>query len=169
MISAVVTLAVSFFLLTGLFGAKLGEIESFLPPDLSSLSSSRLLGRGDSEPKWIVNDYEAGLAKAKAENKRVFIDFTGYTCTNCRWMEANVFTKKEVEDELNKFILVRLYTDGEGEVYDRQQKMEQDAFGTVALPYYAVVDAGGKTIASFPGLTRNTADFVDFLKKSQQN
>jgi len=168
MFSAVVSLAVSFYLLTGLFGAKLGEIESFLPPDLTG-SSSRFFGKGDAEPKWIANDYQAALTKAKVENKRVFIDFTGYTCTNCRWMEANVFPKSEVEAELNKFVLARLYTDGEGEVYERQQQMEQDMFGTVALPFYAVVDGDGKIIASFPGLTRNVPEFVDFLKKSQEN
>ena len=84
-------------------------------------------------------------------------------------METNVFTKKEVEDELKKFVLVQLYTDGEGEVYERQQQMEQDMFGTVALPYYAVTDSNGKVIASFPGLTRNASEFIDFLRKAQEN
>jgi thiol:disulfide interchange protein DsbD len=70
---------------------------------------------------------------------------------------------------LNKYVLVRLYTDGEGDVYEKHLQLEQDMFGTVALPYYAVVDANGKTAASFPGLTRNTQEFVDFLKKAQEN
>ena len=165
MFSAVISLALSFYLLTGLFGAKLGEIESFLPPDLNN-SSARFMGRGEPELKWIENDYQAALTKAKAENKFVFIDYTGYTCTNCRWMEANVFTKKEVEAEMSKFVLARLYTDGGGEVYERQQKMEQDAYGTVALPFYAIVDGGGKTVATFPGLTRNVPEFVEFLRKA---
>ena len=168
MISAVLSLAISFYLLTGLFGAKLGEIESFLPPDLGN-SSVRGFGKSDTELKWIENDYQAALAKGKTENKRVFIDFTGYTCTNCRWMEANVFTKKEVEAELGKFVLARLYTDGEGDLYSRQLQMEEDMLGTVALPYYAVVTADGKLMLSFPGLTRNTSEFVDFLKKAQEN
>lgn len=168
MFSAVVSLAVSFYLLTGLFGAKLGELESFLPPDLGK-AQARFLGRGEEELKWMMNDYNGALVKAKAENKRVFIDFTGYTCTNCRWMEANVFTKAEVEEEMKKFVLVQLYTDGEGEVYERQQQMEQDMFGTVALPFYAVVDGDGKVVATFPGLTRNVAEFVDFLKKAGQS
>ena len=168
MFSAVVSLAVSFYLLTGLFGAKLGEIEAFLPPDLSN-SSARFSGKGDAELKWIENDYQAALIKAKAENKRVFIDFTGYTCTNCRWMEANVFPKKEVEAEMGKFVLARLYTDGSGEVYERQQQMELDLLGTVALPYYAVVSSDGRLVASFPGLTRNTSEFIDFLKKANEN
>ncbi len=166
MFSAVVTLAVTFYLLTGLFGAKLGELESFLPPDLGN-SSSRFLGAGENEPKWMKDDYPGALAKAKAENKRVFIDFTGYTCTNCRWMEANIFPKPEVRAGLEKFVLVQLYTDGEGEVYERQQQMEQDMFGTVALPFYAIMDSDGKAVATFPGLTRNVAEFVEFLKKAQ--
>ena len=167
MFSAVISLAVSFYLLTGLFGAKLGELESFLPPDLENTSSSRF--SREDEPKWMTNDYSGALAKAKAENKRVFIDFTGYTCTNCRWMEANVFPKKDVEAELKKFVLVKLYTDGEGDIYASQQQMEQDMLGTVALPYYAVVSAEGSLITSFPGLTRNVAEFVDFLRKAQEN
>ena len=84
-------------------------------------------------------------------------------------MEANVFPKREVEAELGKFILARLYTDGEGELYARQQQMEQDMFGTVALPFYAIIDADGKALATFPGLTRNSAEFVDFLQKAQKN
>lgn len=166
--AAVSSLAISFYLLTGLFGAKMGELESFLPPDLNN-SSTRFSGRSETELKWIENDYQAALNMAKAENKRVFVDFTGYTCTNCRWMEANVFPKKEVETELSRFVLARLYTDGDGEVYARQQQLEQDMLGTVALPYYAVVSPDGQVVSSFPGLTRNVAEFVEFLKKAQQN
>jgi thiol:disulfide interchange protein len=167
LVSAILSLAISFWLITGLFGAKLGELEAFLPPDLDGTSSFRVIGAGQDELKWIKNDYAAALAQAKAENKRVFVDFTGYTCTNCRWMEANIFPKPEVEAELKKFVLSSLYTDGEGEIYEKQQAMEQEMFGTVALPFYAIVDGDGKTIATFPGLTRNAQEFVDFLKKGQ--
>jgi thiol:disulfide interchange protein len=164
--SAIVSLAISFYLLTGLFGAKLGELEAFLPPDLTG-NSARLSGRGPDQLQWMKNDYAGALAKGKAENKRVFVDFTGYTCTNCRWMEANVFPKPEVEAELKKFVLASLYTDGEGEPYESQQRLEQEKFGTVALPFYAILDGDGNTIATFPGLTRNVQEFVDFLKIGQ--
>jgi thiol:disulfide interchange protein DsbD len=169
LVSAIVSLAISFYLITGLFGAKLGELEAFLPPETEASAASRPGGNGGERLQWMKNDYEAALAKAKAENKRLFIDFTGYTCTNCRWMEANVFILPEVQAEMNKFVLSALYTDGEGEVYERQQRLEQEKFGTVALPFYAVVDAEGNTIATFPGLTRDPQVFVDFLKKAQQN
>jgi len=168
LVSAIVSLAISFYLLTGLFGARLGELESFLPPDLEN-SSARVFGVSKDEPVWIINDYEAALAKAKVENKRVFVDFTGYTCTNCRWMEANVFPKREVEAVLSRFVLARLYTDDGSEINNRHQAFEQNTFGTVALPFYAVIDGDGKTIATFPGLTRNVQEFVDFLQKTQKN
>lgn len=168
LVSAISSLAISFYLITGLFGAKLGELEAFLPPDLNA-SSSRFSGGKSDELSWITNDYEAALTKAKAENKRVFVDFTGYTCTNCRWMEANVFPKREVEAEMSKMVLVRLYTDGEGEIYEKHQQMEQNMFGTVALPYYAIIDSSGKAIATSPGLTRNVPEFVEFLKRGLAN
>jgi thiol:disulfide interchange protein DsbD len=166
LVSAILSLAISFYLITGIFGAKLGELEAFLPPDLEN-SSARISGGKPDELNWIRNDYEAALAAAKAGNKRVFVDFTGYTCTNCRWMEANIFTKNEVEAEMKKFVLAQLFTDGDGEIYEKQQQMEQDMFGTVALPFYAVIDSDGKTVATFAGLTRNVSEFVDFLKKAQ--
>jgi thiol:disulfide interchange protein len=167
--AAILSLAISFYLITGLFGANLRDLESFLPPRDQDPMALSFGGAGAEKQQWIVNDYEAALAKAKAENKRVFIDFTGYTCTNCRWMEANVFIEKDVETEMNKFVLSKLYTDGEGMVYEKQQKLEQDMFGTVALPYYAIVDGDGKTISAFPGLTRDKQEFIDFLKKGQNH
>jgi thiol:disulfide interchange protein DsbD len=167
LMSAILSLAISFYLVTGLFGAKLGELEAFLPPDLNPASAANFFNKGSDVDKvtWIKDDYEKALAGAKAENKRVFLDFTGYTCTNCRWMEANIFPLPEVEAEFKKMVLVSLYTDGDGEIYERQKKMEQDMFGTVALPFYAILDGDGKTIATFPGLTRNSQEFVEFLKR----
>jgi len=168
LVSAILSLAISFYLLTGLFGAKLGELESFLPPDLEN-SSSKVFGKSKEELTWIDNDLEKALSQARAENKRVFVDFTGYTCTNCRWMEANVFPKKDVEAEMGKYVLARLYTDGEGEIYERQQQFQEKNFQTVALPYYVILEPDGKTVSTFPGLTRNTPEFVDFLQKAQKN
>ena len=109
------------------------------------------------------------MAKGRAENKPIFIDFTGYTCTNCRWMEANMFPRADVKAELSRFVLAKLYTDGSGELYERQQRFEEERFGTVALPFYAIIDADGKTKATFPGLTRNHAEFIDFLRESNKN
>lgn len=162
LVAAILSLAISFYILTGLFGAKLGELEAFLPPDLSRNSSGKI----DSERlEWIMNDYDGALQKARVENKPLFVDFTGYTCTNCRWMEANIFPRPEIEAELENMVLVRLYTDGDGEVYEKNLRLEEDMFGTVALPYYAIIGGDGKPVASFAGLTRNAEEFQAFLQK----
>lgn len=155
------------YLTTGVLGRKLGELESFLPPK-NAKSMFNVLGNPHEELAWMTNDLEGALQKAKLENKYVFVDFTGYTCTNCRWMEANMFVRPEVRQEMEKFVLVSLYTDGEGEIYERQQQFQQDIFETVALPFYAVFDADGRPVASFPGLTRDANEFLDFLKNAQQ-
>ena len=166
---ALVALSLGFYLLTGLFGARLGELEAFLPPTItissSAASSSSSVGSvSPDELSWITNDYESGLKNAKAENKLLFIDFTGYTCTNCRWMEVNMFTKAAIKEELTKYVRVRLYTDGEGQPYESFQQMQQEKFNTVALPLYAVVNGEGNPIATFSGLTRDQTEFVSFLK-----
>lgn len=167
LVGAILSLAVSFYLLTGLWGNRLGEIEAFLPPDPEAAAAGP--GKNSSEPEWIVNDFDAAVAKAKSAKKRVFVDFTGYTCTNCRWMEANIFPQPAVGREMQKFVLLRLYTDGDGEIYRRQQQLEEKMFGTVALPFYAILEPDGRPIATFPGLTRNENEFVDFLRKSLEN
>jgi thiol:disulfide interchange protein len=144
---------------------RLDQIEAFLPP-ASPMSARAALARG--EPTWMLNDYEGALKAAGSTGKLVFVDFTGYTCTNCRWMEANIFNRPDVRAELGQFVLTRLYTDGDGEPYERQQAFQEKTFGTVALPLYAVMAPDGKVRATFSGLTRNPADFVAFLRRARQ-
>jgi thiol:disulfide interchange protein len=158
-----VALLVAAWLASGIGGRQLTQVEAFLPPPLSTTLAS---STGEA-PVWILNDYSAARTDARASGKLVFVDFTGYTCTNCRWMEANIFTRPDVSAELGRFVLSRLYTDGEGDIYEQQQAFQEKTFGTVALPLYAVVDADGKIRATFSGLTRNPADFIAFLRRAR--
>ncbi|HUL75321.1 MAG TPA: cytochrome c biogenesis protein CcdA [Vicinamibacterales bacterium] len=153
-----VGIALGVWLGTGLAGRRLGELEAFLPP-------ADLKGAHGGELAWILNDYDAGLAQAKQQNRPMLIDFTGYTCTNCRWMEANMFTRPEIERELARYVRLRLYTDGQGEVYRRYQKLEESLFGTVALPYYAVFSPDGQPVVGFGGLTRDPNQYLAFLRR----
>lgn len=155
----------AFYLLTGLFGNRLGEIESFLPPAKVAAGATTGGNSLTGELPWIQNDYVTAMAQAKAENKRLFIDFTGYTCTNCRWMEANMFPKPAVRAELDKFVRAKLFTDGEGEPYEDFQRMQELRFGTVALPLYAIITPDDQVVATFEGLTRSEEEFLAFLKK----
>lgn len=157
-------IALGMYLVTGLTGRPLGTLESFLPlvdgppPAVNAADVPAQL-------QWRLNDLPGALALAKREHRRVFIDFSGYTCTNCRWMEANMFSRPEVKVALDRFVLARLFTDGDGEMYERQQTMQERQYGTIALPLYVVVDADGKTITTFAGLTRSPNAFLSFLAK----
>ena len=151
--------SIAVWLAFGVRGKPLGELEAFLPPvDVYPAGSSA------ASLQWILNDHEKALATASQSSKLVFIDFTGYTCTNCRWMEANMFARADVSASLSKYVLSRLYTDGDGEMYEKQQQFQETQFGTVALPLYAIVDGNGKTVRTFSGLTRNPREFLAFLR-----
>ncbi|MGA2881781.1 MAG: cytochrome c biogenesis protein CcdA [Bryobacteraceae bacterium] len=156
-------LTFSISLLPGLFGASLGNVEAFIP--VQAKQTALLGGSGESgAPVWMKNQYREALAKARAENKLVFINFTGYACTNCHWMKANMFPRPEITGLLKDFVLVDLYTDGTDAPSEQNQQLEEKRFGTVAIPFYAIVDPDERTIATFPGLTRNASEFVNFLK-----
>lgn len=164
---AVFFAAISIHLIRGLIGFPLGELDAFLPPrdygNPASVVGS--LGEGAGEELEWIDDYEAGLAGARESGKPVFIDFTGYTCTNCRWMEANVFTLPKVQERFRQYLLVRLYTDGTGPEHAENMRLEQERFGTIALPFYVVLSPGDEVVATFPGLTRNPEEFIDFLDR----
>lgn len=155
--AAAATLAFAAWLASGVAGRRLGELEAFLPPAAPAAAAH------PGELAWRMDDLDGALAEARASGKLVFIDFTGYTCTNCRWMEANMFPRPEVRDRLAGFVRARLYTDGQGDVYERQQRYQQERFATVALPLYAIVDAEQRPIATFAGLTRDPHEFLRFL------
>jgi thiol:disulfide interchange protein DsbD len=152
-------------LIPGMFGAPLGELDSYVP--LAREGSG--IGGGNSSQQragltWMKNDLDGAIAKAKAENKRVLVAFTGYACTNCHWMKANMFTRPEVAEILSNFVLVELYTDGTDAASEANQKLQEAKFQTVAIPYYAVFDADQRVVATFAGLTRNSSDYLAFLR-----
>ncbi len=160
-------LSIGIYLSTGLIGTKLGELDAFLPPreypgDVAA--STITSGKSDVTNKWMSN-YDEALKKAREENKKVFIDFTGYTCTNCRWMEANVFTHPKVKELFDNFVMVKLYTDGSGDEYKKNREMQESRFGTIALPFYVIMNSDDTPVANFPGLTRDINEFITFLDK----
>ncbi|MDQ6718324.1 MAG: thioredoxin family protein, partial [Gemmatimonadota bacterium] len=150
--------ALAIVLLTAAKGKTYGAIEPYLPPDRNAVVANGV------DEQWILNDYARALTDARAAHKPVFVDFTGYTCTNCRWMESHIFNRPEVQAELSGFVLSRLYTDGEGKIFEDQQAFQEQKFGTVALPLYAVVDATGKTLATQSGISGSPAEFIAFLR-----
>jgi len=170
MLGGVGFLAVGFYLGAGLSGKPLGELDAFLPPYSmeSGVASFTSATRFSSEPERWLQRYDDALVEAKQRNRPIFIDFTGVTCTNCRWMEKNIFARADVAELMRDFVLVQLWTD-KGDAESRaNQEMQKARFGTVALPFYAILSPNGEVLATFDGLTRNPEEFKAFLRSAQE-
>lgn len=148
------TLLIGGYCLAGVGGKSLGEIEAFLPP-------------GDQDIPWMTN-YDDALARAKSENKPIFINFTGAQCTNCRWMEQNMFTRNEVHDGILEYIPVELYTDRQSDEDRKNQELQKKLTGLDTLPVYVIVSPEGKPLRRFEGSTRNAEKFITFLRAEPQ-
>ena len=148
----------SFYLIPGLMGASLGIWDAWLPPKQStdvsvvnSIAARATVGSEQSGEEGWLEDYDEAVAEARSENRPIFIDFTGYTCTNCRAMETNVFPKQAVQKHFSQMTKLRLYTDDGADGPDNQQ-FQFKLTGTVALPTYVVVDPyNGKVINQLVG------------------
>ncbi len=162
---------VLFLVLIGLTSRGLGDrplgslVDALLPPPSAY---AKLEGNfaTEAEVKSLVwhHDPEEAFALAKAEQKEVFIEFTGYTCVNCRWMDRNIIARKEVVTILKRdFILLKLYTDG-GDQAEFNLNYQIKRFHTVALPYYARLKNEDDKGRSFIGIAKSMDEFVDFIQ-----
>ena len=100
------------------------------------------------------------MAVAKKENKPLFVDFTGWTCVNCRKMEETVWVDDEIKQILkDKYIMVSLYVDEKIELPKDQQfvyksgnlvreiktvgnkwaTLQAETFNNQAQPFYVVL------------------------------
>jgi len=135
------SLAAAGVCLAALQGKPLGQFSAFLPPDPYPGSKNV---KGELY-QWSDN-YEAALETAKQSGKNLFIDFTGVTCTNCRYMEINVFPLPSVNERFKKFVLVRLYTDRGTKEDLHNQTLEDQLAKTNSLPAYVIVSPQGKVL-----------------------
>jgi thiol:disulfide interchange protein DsbD len=154
----------SLSLVPGMFGARLGELDAYVPAAAEGPGGSA----ASTGPKWMKDAYQPALDKARQENKLVLVSFTGYACTNCKWMKANMFPRPEVAAAIADYVLVELYTDGTDQASEENQKLQETKFQTVSIPHYAILDAEQRVLASFVGLTKNEKEFLAFLKSPRQ-
>ncbi|HEY0867127.1 MAG TPA: cytochrome c biogenesis protein CcdA, partial [Fimbriimonas sp.] len=153
------SIATGLWFLGSINGRPLGELDAFLPP--TPYPGQEALASAD-EAKWL-DSYDEALALAKAEGRPIFIDFTGVTCTNCRWMEKNMFPREDVVQRFDRYILVKLYTDRPTESDRKNQELQQKLTQSVALPTYVALSPEGKPVKILEGSTRQPEDFVQFL------
>jgi thiol:disulfide interchange protein DsbD len=105
------------------------------------------------EPEAWGTDLKTALEKAKQTNKPVFVDFTGVTCTNCKYNEQSIFPQTTIREQLAKFERVQLYTDevpaaayvsdpgltARKEEAAANARFQVEVFKDGALPLYAVL------------------------------
>lgn len=170
LLTASAFLASALYLIPGLWGANLGLFDAYLPPrsaaDFSVIASAAPVGGASAHADWPrgMDGLQTASAQAASESRMVFIDFTGYTCTNCRAMESTVFPLAEVQAALSAYVPVALYTDaaGDGPAMSRFQ-LEQTA--TVALPTYAIYDPATERVIAHTSGMQSADEFVAFLER----
>ena len=110
----------SIYLILGLANiTNLRFLSGFPPPDFYSVQQT------DSEcPLGLdcYKDFDEGLAVAKAQNKPILLDFTGWACVNCRKMEENVWSQASIYRMLkDEYVLISLYVDDRKELPSEEQ------------------------------------------------
>src|SRR5579864_8527362 len=152
---AFLVLALSF--VPGMSGGRLGFWDSFVPAADSGGAAGGLA--------WMKNQYREALDQARHEGKLLFVNFTGYACANCHWMESNMFPRPEIASALKNYVLVELYTDGTDEASETNQKLELAKFNTIATPFYAILDGSENVVATFADRTTDPQQYLAFLQK----
>lgn len=166
-LSVAIFIIIGYLISTGWNGQSLGSlIDAVLPPPSGyHLVSGNRVSQVEAEKMIWLDDLEAARQLAEKEQKPIFLEFTGYTCVNCRWMEQNVLSLKPIHNTLrDDYILVRLFTDG-GKDARRNMALQIDRFHTVALPFYVRLAPDNSIQSTFSGISLNPGDFLTFLTK----
>ncbi len=133
-------------------------------------------------------DLEEGLAYARKMDKPVMLDFTGYSCVNCRKMEEHVWTEDKIKRYLtDEYVIISLYVDerkplpeeqhievdrmdGSGRtrlintVGKKWQYLQQSVYSKLSQPYYVLVSPDGTTLNPPVAYTADVDTYEDFLE-----
>ncbi len=186
------------YLLPGMWGAPLKALSGYLPP---LQTQDFVLGEGTASTPVILSDaknltgsevslphgltgyskLEDGLAAAKEQGKKVFVDITGHGCVNCREMEARVWSDPRVLQKLQQdYVIVSLYVDDKTKLPESEwittdkgkvlkdvgrvnSHLVLERFGVNSQPNYFLLDGEGNILRGPRGYNLDTDAFVDFL------
>ncbi|MEA3447003.1 MAG: cytochrome c biogenesis protein CcdA [Bacteroidota bacterium] len=203
---AIVSLSFAVYLVPGLFGAQLTSISSILPPpsaqkfELTNTGSNIPAGSEVEDilcddplysdfleyPHGIHGyfDYEQARQCAIEQEKPLLLYFTGHSCSNCKKMQAEVWSDPEVIKYFNnELIITKLYVDEryklaeefwytsevDGKIKKTIGKMNMDRqirdFDVISQPFYIMINPQTEAILTEkPMLFETNPDiFIDFL------
>jgi len=212
MLLAIASFTFALYLIPGLFGAQLRAVSSLIPPQSAqnfslvqgSMGYSGILNSPEADhPTFCGNakysdflhlpyglqgyfDYEEGMECAKKLNKPVFLDFNGHSCSNCKEMEAKVWSDPQVLERLRQdFVIIALYVDDRTKLPEdewvtstfdgkikktmgqRNADFQISRFNTNTQPYYIITDTDGNELAGPYGLNLDIEEFIDFLDRGK--
>jgi thiol:disulfide interchange protein DsbD len=175
---AMASFSFALYMIPGLWGAPLKAISAFSPP-LKTQDFN--LYKDEVHAKF--DNYEAGMAYAKLNNKPVMIDFSGFGCVNCRKMEASVWTDPKVKQILeNDYVLITLFVDDKTKLPepilinengterklrtlgDKWSYLQRHKFGANAQPFYILLNADGLPIGPSYAYNEDVDLYVQFLQ-----
>ena len=102
-------------------------------------------------------DYDAGLVKAKAEDKHIFINFTTSWCGYCKKMNKSTFIEPEIVTMLNSnFVAIMVDGDSRHELdIDGYKITERDLtkkeYGVGSYPLYFFLKPDGEKLGALRG------------------
>lgn len=180
---ALISLSFAVYMVPGLWGAPLKAVSAFAPP---MQTQDFNLYKNEVHAKF--TDYEAGMEYARANNKPVMLDFTGYGCVNCRKMELAVWTDQNVSKLLTEdYVLITLYVDDKTKlaepikvtengkertlrtVGDKWSYLQRSKFGANAQPFYVLVDNEGMPLNKSYSYEEDIKLYIDFLETGLKN
>jgi thiol:disulfide interchange protein DsbD len=201
---AMIAFSFAIYLTPGMWGAPLKALAGYLPPmsthdfDLIGATRKDVANEICDEPKYDeflhlphgiqgYFDYKQALQCARQQHKPLFIDFTGHGCTNCREMEARVWSDPLVLNRLkNDFVVVALYVDDKTvlsesdwytSTYDNKVKktigkqnsdLQIRRLNNNAQPFYVLVDNEENVLVSPKPYDLNVDHFVKFLDEGKK-
>ncbi|HOT15980.1 MAG TPA: cytochrome c biogenesis protein CcdA [Bacteroidales bacterium] len=197
LILAIALFTLATFLFTGFLGNNMKLFESFFPPKTENISSVQKTIPGNTlceTPKYadlfhlpygLQGYFELEQAKACAKklNKPILIDFKGHACSNCKKMDAEVWSVPEVQQYIaDNFVIAALYTDDRTELTKEDQvtskidgkvkltigqknaNIQAEMFNSNALPLYVIISPEGQPLVSPVGSIFDAKKYLEFLK-----